>query len=759
LSEYQRHCVLGVLAEFNRTHRPTVNRELGVALAPLEATEFLSFVAGGQASILHLAEFIHGRLLPLLEARLPGLRTDCHGASAQERARIETLVKRMRELDSEAIVELYLRHAPNPDLADSGLPQAGESVPPRLQLTPQELLCRLDRLHAGYRICLNLSDLNTEDVLELLYDGGGMITHLEIFNLKDHVAGKAGHYPEISGLQRALNEGNVITLKRLIRGLLQRLERTDVPDRTARIAKLTEILRHIPTLQAHYRYVPLKANIGSDSTGRSLHHYGMGLVLRETLTGRAQKALRHARGPTAFVLPVRMTAYLRTTFVPYPAPGRLTQWFQRLLGTLPGLRQAGMRRLRDWAVQDNATRLETPGNIIPLGGLQEEGGNDLSLREPSSAAAGGLSWRYLNSGLQNAVKVLIGFIPAFLTFSLTKDWWLLAYGGAFIWFGITGLRNILQSVLGGGGFRRSPLLRWNDYISWGRLTDSLLFTGFSVPLLDYLVKTVLLDRTLGVTTATAPALLYTAMALANGLYLASHNAFRGLAKGAVVGNLFRSILSIPLALLFNMAVGGVLFGAGVPGIADILQKWAAIISKAASDCAAGVIEGLADRYENIQLRIRDYQAKLQQLFDAYARLELLFPETDVLEMLETPKELIRSIGVEARDLERIIIINALDLLYFWMYQPRARSVLKARIKTMSAEERRIFVGLQSILQRQREISQLFLDGIIGRNFSRGLAFYLDRYPEYLKSLRKIAFSEAEPGGAEKAKDPQAAPAP
>ena len=44
----------------------------------------------------------------------------------------------------------------------------------------------------------------------------------------------------------------------------------------------------------------------------------------------------------------------------------------------------------------------------------------------------------------------IGFIPAFLAFSLRYDWWVLKFGGAFIWFGITGVRNILQSILGGG---------------------------------------------------------------------------------------------------------------------------------------------------------------------------------------------------------------------------------------------------------------------------------------------------------------------
>ncbi len=138
-------------------------------------------------------------------------------------------------------------------------------------------------------------------------------------------------------------------------------------------------------------------------------------------------------------------------------------------------------------------------------------------------------------------------------------------------------------------------------MSWDRLTDSLLFTGFSVPLLDYLVKTVFLDRMFGITTATNPTILYSVMAIANGIYLSSHNVFRGLPKGAILGNLFRSILSIPLAIAFNAAIGGILFEEGIPSISDVLQKWAAVISKSASDCVAGIIEGLADRYENIRV--------------------------------------------------------------------------------------------------------------------------------------------------------------
>ena len=739
VSECQKKYVLEVLEQFNARHRFAINDAFGVDLAPLQPADFLTSVGAGQASILHLGEFIHSRLLPLLRIRVHGLRCLHAKAAPDERLKLDDLVKRMGELDSEAIVDHYLRPEQNPSLPDPNICRNGEDVPRLLRLTPRALLERLDRLRAGYRISLNLSNLSVEDVLELLYDGKGMITHLEIFNLKDHIAGKAVNYPEINELQIALNEGNVITLKRLIRGMLQRLEHSSSPDRGDRIEKLTEIVRNIPILQSHYRIVPLKAYIGSDSTGRSLHHYGMGLIVRETLTRRAQKAIRHTMFPTVFTLPVRVTAYLRTTYIPGAAWG--AKWLRYLAPLLPGLRSIGEERRHDWEIMDDATRMATPGNVISLGGLHDEGETDLRLDEKIPRTERGISWRYLNSGVKNAIKVLIGFIPAFLTFALTKDWWLLAYGGAFIWFGITGLRNILQSVLGGGGVRRSPLLRWNDYVSWGRLSDSLLFTGFSVPLLDLIVKTLLLDRIFGVTTATNPSLLYTVMALTNGLYLSSHNAFRGLPKGAVFANFFRSVVSIPLAIAFNVTIGGILFEAGVPTINDVLQKWAAVISKAASDCVAGVIEGLADRYENIRMRARDYGTKLQQLFDTYARLEILFPETDVLRMLESPKIFMQTINAEAQDLERLVIINALDLLYFWMYQPRSRSVLKNRIQAMSEEERQIFVRSQYILQREREISQIFLDGIIGRNFSKGLAFYLDRYREYLAALKQITLRD------------------
>ena len=736
ISESQRRCVLALLAEFNRTHRPVINNAFGVELPLLLEEDFLSFVAGGQASILHLAEFIHAGLLPLMKGRLSELRRRFAEAKGDERDRIEDLVGKMQGFDSESIVEQYLRPVHNPSLPDPSWPWEEADIPPLLKLSPGDLMERLDGLHTGYRVCLNLSGLSVNDVLELLYDCRGRITHLEIFNLKDYVAGKAPDYEGIGRLQKALNDGNVITLKRLILGLLKGLELSACADREERIRKTAEILRGIATLQSYYSKVPLKANLGSDSASRSQRLYGMGLVVLDTLKQTKKKIIARTLGPSIFFVPVRMSVWYRTTCIPYEASGRMRRLLRRLSNAVPGLRHLGERHQHDWDVQDSATEIAVPGNVIPLGGMHEEGGNDLRLEEKKSRSRAGLNWRYTNTGIRNAAKVIFGFVPAFLTFALTKDWWLLAYGGAFIWFGITGLRNILQSVLGGGGFLRSPLLRWNDYVSWGRLTDSLLFTGFSVPLLDYIVKTVLLDRGLGITTATDPTVLYAVMALANGLYLSGHNAFRGLPRGAIFGNFFRSVLSIPLAIVFNAVAGSILQGAQVSAVNDVLQKWAAIISKAASDCVAGMIEGFADRYENIRMRTTDYAIKIREVFGIYAHLELMFPQTDVLDLLRSPGRFLQAVKTEAQDIVWISIINALDLLYFWMYQPRARSVLKFSIRKMSEEERKIFFRSQLILQRDREISQLFLDGIIGKNFSRGLSFYLDHHKEYLDNLKR-----------------------
>ena len=732
VSEYQQRYVMAVLEQFNERHRHAIHQTYGFLPLPLDHDEFLSFVGAGQASLRHLAEFAYTNMLPSMRGHVADLRKRYIHAGPEERERMEAAVEKLDRLDSEAIVERYLRPAQNPSVPDPHVPSDVDDVPWLLTLTPRDLLERLGRLNAGYSITLPLGGLSVEDVIELLYECHGQITHLEIFNLKDYVTGTVVHDAAINDLQRAINEGDVIALKRIIREAIENV-RDAAP---ARAEALKKILHDIATFRSYYEGTLLKSRVGSDSSSRSHRLYGMGLVIRDTLPRRAQREIRKGSS-SRLILPLRTSVYLRASYLPRPSAGKAASALYRFASHFPGLRFIGKRREEEWEIErDSTTRVGVAGNVVALGG-QDEGKAPGLFPETQDVRATGsaLSWRYLNSTLKNWLKVLTGFVPAFLTFYLTKDWWLLAWFGAVIWFGITGARNILQSVLGSGGIRRSPLLKWNDFVRWDRLTDSLLFTGFSVPLLDYIVKTLLLDRLLGITTATSPVLLYTVIALANGLYLTGHNIFRGLPRGAAFANLFRTVLSIPLALLFNAAAGSVLMMANVPHVEVILQKWAAIISKAASDCVAGLIEGTADRYQNILTRMWDYRSKLAQLFDTYVELELLLPEADVCSLMAAPKKFIRVVREKARNLEKVGIINALDLLYFWMYQPRAVSALRAVVRKMSVDERRIFICSQLVLEREREITQLFVDGLVGKNFSKALAFYLDRSREYLNTIQ------------------------
>jgi len=737
VSDYQRNHVLMLLDQFNRNQRHSINQNFGIELPPLDVGEFLSFVGIGQASLLHLAQFIHSRLMPLMQEKTKQLRQHHYNADNAEKQRIEEMVEKMDQLDMQAIYNQYLKPGPGPGAAEANLSGIGDP-PALMKLSPAELIDRLIKLHSGFRLTLNLTNIKIEDVLEILYDCQGMLTRLEIFNLKDFADGKVDHIPPIHDLQQCINSGNVIKLKRLILEIIERISRNNESASQARTRKFKRILADIESLKNMYKIKQLKPRMGSDSTGYSPRHYGMGMAIMESLPHRAQKAVFASREMPRLILPFHIDTVLQISYATNHKKNQFMGGLLSGLRSMPGFRGLTQTTRKEWVAQVNSTRMKPRGNIITLGGVNQRASNGLSLTPmKTDESRTPYAWRYLQSTNKNLLKVLVGFVPAFLTFLFTHDWWVLMYFGALIWFGITGLRNIVQSVIGGGGIRRSSLLRWNDFISWERLADSLLFTGFSVPLLDYLIKTLALDRGLAINISSHPALLYAIMALVNGIYLSSHNLFRGLPKEAAIGNLFRSVLSIPVAFGFNAALGGILGFAGVVGVNAVLQSWAAVISKFASDCVAGFIEGTVDRTRNIKNRIGDYQQKLEQFLDIYARLEMLFPEDDVYDLLDRPLQWFESADETSRDLIKILIINAMDLLYFWMYQPRARTAFRDLLHAMAPDERCVLIKAQGILKMEREISQMFIDGIAGRNFSRPLAFYLSSSAEYLEAIEKL----------------------
>ncbi len=736
-SDYRSGYIFSMLERYNEAHRHDISTQFGISLPEIGKKEFLAFVAAGQPSLLHLAELIYKQMLPLMIDRLPELRATHAAASQEEKKTVEALVTRMHGLHPEEIMETWFTRERNLALPDPEIPLPDPAMPDILRVTPRQLVDRLSAVRPMSRITLTLSGLRTEDVLELIYDCEGKITHLELFNLKDYAAGTMQHCKAINALQLAINQGSAIALKRLLRGIIREYGCSLAPDAEERCAHLTDILRNIPRLQSFYKHVPLKTRVGSDSTSRSYRLHGMGFAFTDTLPASARKSIRDPKDVLRQSIPLHSDIDSRYTYTPAGQHSPLPLPLIRLIRKLPLCRYVGYAKTHTWAVRTPTTRYsETDPSIATLGGFQREAPDRISLQEKKAAQAKP-GMPYLNTKISNSLKVLLGFILAMAAFAHTQNWWVLAWFGAPIWFAITGLRNILQSVLGGGGLRRTPLLKWNDYVSWNRICDSLLYTGISVPLLELVLRWGILGKVFSITSLDHPVIFFTTVSAANGLYLASHNIFRGLPKEAVIGNIFRSVLAIPLALFYNYVLVHLTLALQISGGLEMMAASAAIISKAASDTVAGVIEGVGDQNNNLRLRNWDYTHKLRQLFSCFARLEVLLPEDDVLELLQHPRDHGNARDTEVADLEKAILIHSLDLMYFWMYQPRGRTMLVRTIRGMTKDERTIFARSQTVLAREREVSQLFVDGIVGQNFSRPLAFFLDRYREYLADTARI----------------------
>lgn len=735
--KFQEKYVLRLLDAFNERYLENMCQHLDISVPRLCPEEFLRFAVPGLPSVPHLGEYIHFLAVNAMKLHINELNQTFSHSDAKEQQKLKDLVEKMDRFSTRDVMDTYLTPGQYPDITHPFAVSDDPGVPDRLKLDFKELLEKVEQLHHDFRITLKLGNLKPEDVLEILYEGNGLITRLEIINLKDFISGKADHLFSINELQEAINEGSLLKLKRMARQIMLSAEQAGYPDKADRMKKLFNILHDIDALKNMYTVRPLKSRIGSDSTGKSHQAYGMGFGIVSTLSFRAINKIQKNVGDR-LILPASINVSQRMTSFSEENMNRVFKWMINALRCLPGLDHIMLVKKKEWVFESFSLKMRNKGNIVTLGGIQKEIRNDLGLEllgvKKISAKK---SWKNLNTRLKNGLKIFIGFIPAFLCFSLTKDWWFLAYFGAFIWFGITGFRVILQSVLGGGGINRSSLTKWNDYVSWERLTDALLYTGFSVPLLDYLIKTLLLDKGFGINISSSPLTLYSVMALANGIYLSSHNAFRGLPKGMITGNFFRSIISIPVAILFNTIIGGILVFFNIPAVDAVLQKWAAIISKAASDTVAGIIEGTVDRFHNLDLRKRDIKKKFSDLFETYTRLELLFPETEELKILENPKALFKNRNTEVKDLAVMIIINSLDLFYFWMYLPRARMTMLDMVSRLTPEEKIIFVQSQKILEQEQYISRLFVDGILGKNFSRPLSFYLTTYKNYLSAIDKI----------------------
>ena len=731
----QKH-VMSTLELWNSKHAPKLAEEYGIDVPPLDAEAFRTFVGNGQPSLLHLAEFAHKSILPHLQARIHLLEGEyAESSSEEDKARLQALIEGTDALTPTFIHDTWLSPECNPELPSPAVPCSDEACddrPELLRLSVTQLLERLHSIRSGYRITLQLAGLTVEDVLEIVWDGQGIVTHLEIFNVKEWHDGKLEHIKEINELQVAINRGDVMHLKSMLRAMLERLDGDDRESEERR-AKIKYILRHIPALQSLYRYAPLHSHFGTDSTSHLGNRYGMGLAVPETLPRTARKRLSGNKYISPVTLPLRARLAYNEEFKEHGKPSSFRDWVRQTLGVIT----YGMRRKPEWTLLYEDVHVQEAGNIITMGGITVAQSNGLAAEEeqaPKPAEKQKPGRAYLNTTVSNILKVMVGFIPALLTFLNTQEWWVLAWFGAPIWFGITGVRNVIQSVIAGGGIRKNMLLSWKSFVSWSRVCDSLMYTGISVILLEGLTRNLLLSKVLGLTVENYPLLVFSIIALANGIYISSHNIYRGFPKTAVVGNFFRSVLAIPVAMVYNKALYLALPLVISMPPEQILIPAAAIVSKFASDTVAGVIESVADRRNNYRLRKWDYRTKLRHMFDCFTRLELAFPDKDMLVLLAQPREFARLTEKDAKALQVESFITALDLMYFWYYQPCAQQTLHATLREMTREERTVLARFQSILLNVQEVCQLFVDGMLGANFSRALSFYLDNHEDYINTI-------------------------
>lgn len=719
---WKRARILKVLELWNDNGRKELEKAWGVPVPPLTAEEFQTFVGRGQPSSQHLAEALYKHVLPSAKERARKL---ANIDTPEAKAEIEWL----ETLCEEVITREWLSSEKHPELLQLGKPDLPENMPEIMRLSPMELVQELQSLNQGYRLVLGITDMSVMDVAEFLSDCRGAITHLEIFNMKGWMDGQLKDMGAIGDLQRSLNLGLGPRIKQIIRQMLKHLEKEGDEQRAE---KFREILRQVPKLWEHYRHSPLKSRLGTSSGGR--RSYGMGLVVTDTLSSRGLKELRSEHNDSR---PIPICTPVEELDI-YREPENPTVWqdMAKHLRFLPGLKHLGMEKRSAWHTASEDCRVCPDGNIANLGGLNQVQRNHL-LEDEHTNQQVKLGLSYLNTTISNWFKVLVGFIPAFFSFIYTQDWWFLAYFGTFIWFGITGVRNVIQMVFAARGFSHGTLVHWKDQVSVSRICDSLMYTGISVLLLEVMIRVWLLQDGFGLTVENNSTLVFTVLNIVNGFYICAHNIFRGFPKEAAIGNFFRSGLAIPVSSMYDWMFYNLLLFCGIANPEIYLIPSAAVVSKMASDTVAAIIEGYADSQVNLRMRHWDYKNKIANVFACYTRLELMFPHEDALNLMARHGGIRHNGSERNTELEKAFIINALDLMYFWYYLPRAQEAFKKILPTMPAADRYVLMRAQLVLTREKEISQMLVDGLLGRNFASALAFFLSKHTAYVRLMTQM----------------------
>ncbi|GBC63854.1 hypothetical protein DENIS_4853 [Desulfonema ishimotonii] len=571
--ERRRKVITRILDNFNRTHRIRLNKgypgEDIFALGPIRMETLEKIIPHGQYSRNHLSELLYERLKPVLKRRVLALKTQYEVSRSLFAKGI------LSGWEMERIEEACRRaRGQYTRLSPASVKSAYFSSKDIMDYdsafgTEADILPELKA--AGGVIVYNRPlEHGMAVAAETVIRNAPWLDRIELMNMRDSVDRDPAQIIRLCRFTELINSGDLSELEAFIRD-------GHGPDHMDD-AVLREALER-------YHRQPLVPVAGSAATGWKPQAPGMGFIRESRIPAKSRK--------------------------------HFCQSHYRLPRPVSDLINAAGRRP------------EKESDIYCMGKSSRFKPNPVGDEAEFEPIGIGRTWQYLNPALKNIIRVLIGFIPAVWWFK-TAERMENPFFYPMIWLGITFFRNVFVDLIAFSGARPGA---WSVRdIGFENVSQSLFWTGFSVPILGAVKLGYDYWWPFGVTGPLFVWLKFFVICIANGLYISAHNKLRKFDNRVIRANFFRSVLAWPFSALFA-PVGNMLM---VPSIVQA-KFW--------SDVVAAGIEGSGKFARKIVLRKRDLM--------------------EILPMLRSGNQDIR-------------LTAMLDLLYIWAKRQRGATCL-ARI--------------------------------------------------------------------------------
>ena len=551
-----------ILDYFNNSGLKTINNPYDglpiLQMQPIMWETIQAQIPRGQISRIHIAQLIFQALKPVALKRLLYLKNQYRYLTSKH-SNIET-----GALEINAALEKYeAAREEYEKLTPTVVSQRYIATTKQLDYnsafeTPEQILPLLKQC-GGEIVFIHPVARGPQNAIDFIFDYYPYITGIEVFNLVHALQSDPSDPRRLSTLIDDLHKGKIQAVKTLLQDW-----RLTPPDD-----------EKINAAAKYLQEKPFTPTCGSDAVGWSANIPGMGFVFENDLSKASKKLLLENKHSTLDQPTIKLFHEQITSEDDDGKPRR--------------------DNIDKGSIYLLASTLPPPTALV---GDEDEN----KILPPSEF------WRYLNTYLKSLILAGVGFIPAYYVLGLNY---------ALLWFFMTSLRNFIVDQISAAGIQP---WKWQfKNLDKENLANSLLWTGFSVPLL-YWAKIgfdSLWFNLGGTENFLFQFLKFWVIAFTNGLYLASHNTLRGFDKAAVRGNFFRSVLSWPLAAVGSYALTPL-------GIPDIVQ------AKIWSEVVAATIEGTVKflrHFKLAQKAVIEIYNKIRSddsLISTISRIDLLF---------------------------------------------------------------------------------------------------------------------------------------